>query len=256
MFQSYGITCCNYSITEDEKWQHISDVFEPENDDDEIEDMDLVPEVSSSPDNLPTQIMGPPSLQEALKTLCVEYTDIFNKVLQKIPAAVEPLTFEYDAIQWNRHANRLPARTMSTDKQQEVSLQIDKLLTQGIIRPSKSSAWSQVVIVKKPGGRGWRLTIDFRNLNLVVVNQGWQIPNIQQMINRIGDRRPQYFAVADLTSGYFQMPLTEESIPATAFITYRGLYEFVRVPMGLLHAANYFQRTMTEQVLCGLVYHI
>jgi hypothetical protein len=31
---------------------------------------------------------------------------------------------------------------------------MDKLLAQGIIRPSTASAWSQVVLVVKPGGRG------------------------------------------------------------------------------------------------------
>ena len=50
------------------------------------------------------------------------------------------------------------------------------------------------------------------------------------------------FAIADLTSGFFQMPLDEPCRQYTAFITFRGIYEWIRVPMGLLPSANFFQK--------------
>ena len=59
------------------------------------------------------------------------------------------------------------------------------------------------------------------------------------MLQRIGNLRPKFFGIADLTSGFFQMPITE-SVQSTAFITFRGIYEWSRVPMGLLPSANYF----------------
>jgi hypothetical protein len=130
---------------------------------------------------------------------------------------------------------------MSIDKQHDLSEILDELLALGVIRASKATAWSQVVMVKKPTGK-WRLTIDFRNLNKGIVNQGWQIPNMSQMINRIGAKKPTVFGSADLTMGYYQMPLHEDCVPLTAFITFRGIYEWNRVPMGILPAANYFQK--------------
>ncbi len=51
------------------------------------------------------------------------------------------------------------------------------------------------------------------------------------------------------------MSLDDECRRATAFITFRGIYEFTRVPQGLLPSANYFQQTMTEVVLPGLTYN-
>ena len=57
----------------------------------------------------------------------------------------------------------------------------------------------------------------------------------------------------DLTSGYHQMPLAKESRKYTAFKTAYGLYEWLRVPMGLRNAAGHFQQRMATEVLNGLV---
>ena len=76
------------------------------------------------------------------------------------------------------------------------------------------------------------------------------------MIERLNENYPKYFAVMDLTNGYFQAPLDKSSRTLTAFITLMGLYKWTRFPMGLKGAPAYFQRTMATVVLAGLVYKI
>ena len=85
---------------------------------------------------------------------------------------------------------------------------------------------------------------------------GWPIPNIDQMIQRIGEKRPKYFGILDLTSGYYQAPLAIESRVFTAFITCIGIYEWLRVPMGLKGAPSYFQQVMATVVLAGILYYL
>jgi len=93
-------------------------------------------------------------------------------------------------------------------------------------------------------------------IRLSLIKGKWQIPNMSEMLQRIGNLRPKFFGIADLTSGFFQMPITDESMQSTAFITFRGIYEWTRVPKGLLPSANYFQKMMAEYVLHGLIYII
>ena len=110
------------------------------------------------------------------------------------------------------------------------------------------------MVPKKKKGE-WRVCIDFRALNDATESQSWTIPNIQLMLQRLGDKRPKYFAVMDLTSGYWQAPMAEESKQFTAFRTARGTYRWKRVPMGLKSAGSYFQEQMAIIIGSPLLYN-
>ena len=60
----------------------------------------------------------------------------------------------------------------------------------------------------------------------------------------------------DFTKGFFQAPLDENSSKYTAFATWHGLFEWVRVPMGLKGAPSWFQQQVSTKVLGGLLQHI
>ena len=62
--------------------------------------------------------------------------------------------------------------------------EIDYMLAQGIIRPSKSPWASPVVIVPKPDGK-IRFCIDYRKLNNVTKMDAFPMPRTDQMIERV-----------------------------------------------------------------------
>lgn len=76
------------------------------------------------------------------------------------------------------------------------------------------------------------------------------------MFQRLGSHKPKFFGKIDLTSGYHQAPLAVDSQRFTAFITFMGIFEWLRVPMGLKGAPSYFQGVMATVVLVGLIYNI
>ena len=58
-----------------------------------------------------------------------------------------------------------------------------------------------------------------------------------------------YFVTMDQTSGYFQVPISEETKAATAFVTSnRGCFTFNVLPMGLQNSSNDFIR-ITSQLM-------
>ncbi|CAK9813734.1 Retrovirus-related Pol polyprotein from transposon 17.6 [Anthophora plagiata] len=55
-----------------------------------------------------------------------------------------------------------------------------------------------------------------------------------------------YFTTLDLMSGYYQVPVEEESRKYMAFSTHDGHYEFNSMPFGLVNAPSVFQRMINE----------
>ena len=64
-----------------------------------------------------------------------------------------------------------------------------------------------------------------------------------------------YFAVLDLRSSFYQVPLAEEDRDKTAFITRQGQWRFRSLPMGMCNSPSTFQRPM-DMVLRGLTWSL
>ena len=233
-----------------DKWDSLDETIEAERHQ----------EVRASLSTLPTKIEGPESLQKRIKKVLEEFTDIFRRDVSDTPAEFgEAYTIQIDEEQWKRVKGNymVPPRRQSEEKEAEIKRQIDILTKRNVIRIAATNVdrYSQVHLVKKSNG-GHRMTIDFVGLNSACKGESWNLPNIKEMLYRIGSKRPKFFAVMDLTSGYHQAPLAKSSMRHTAFITYMGLFEWIRLPMGLKGAASYFQKMLATVVLIGLIHRI
>lgn len=129
---------------------------------------------------------------------------------------------------------------------------IADMIANHIIRPSKSEWASPIVLVPKKDGT-IRFCVDFRALNAVTKKDVYPLPRIDDVIDALGKAR--IFSTLDLASGYWQIPMAPEDIPKTAFITRKGLFEFLRMPFGLCNAPSTFQRAM-DVMLSGLTWDL
>lgn len=164
-----------------------------------------------------------------------------DAVLHEIntPAAAQPI---------NERPYRLPIR-----HKQEINKQIEELVENQIIVPSKSP-WNAplLVVPKKPDNEGkikYRVCVDFRKLNSISTGDAYPLPNIADILDQLG--KSKYYTTLDLAQGYYQVKMHPDHQEKTAFSTDTGHYEFTRVPFGLKGAPATFQRLMNN-VLMGI----
>ena len=199
-------------------------------------------------------IFGSEQLQIRTKAILEEFSDIFDIKLRSQPAKIKPYELKVDKLKWEKPINRLPPRPQTLAKNNAIMKFIQQSLEIDLIEPSQSAHWSQLNLRPKKDPDEYRITCDFRNINLATELMKWPLPNIPAMLQRIGSKKAKYFAVLDLTAGYHQVPISVDSRDFTSFRTLDGLYKFKRLPMGLTNAAAYFQQMMVTVVLAGLIY--
>jgi hypothetical protein len=159
-------------------------------------------EMHEAQSDLPAEIRGSENLQREIKTVLSEYRDRFCRQVRREPAALPP--FELRLTKTEKWSSSRPncgrSRPLGPEKHKALKDQVEGMQAVDVIEHSTALHYSQAHLVpKKP--RGWRFALDYRELNENSESYAWPIPNIREMFARIGEHRPRYFAVLDLTSG-------------------------------------------------------
>ncbi|XP_026744760.1 uncharacterized protein LOC113506100 [Trichoplusia ni] len=136
----------------------------------------------------------------------------------------------------NKTVQRRPYR-LSPAEQQVVDSKIHDLLDANIIRESSSPFASPILLVKKKDGSD-RMCVNYRELNSNTIPDNYPLPLINDQINKLHGAH--YFSTIDMASGFHQLPVHEESIEKTSFVTPTGQYEFLTMPFGFRNAPHVF----------------
>ncbi|GJU66396.1 reverse transcriptase domain-containing protein [Tanacetum coccineum] len=89
---------------------------------------------------------------------------------------------------------------------------------------------------------GWRVCIDYRKLNEATRKDHFQLPFMDQMIERLAGN--ELYCFLDGFLGYFQIPIDPKDQEKTTFTCPYGTFAYRRVPFGLCNAPGTFQRCM------------
>ena len=101
-----------------------------------------------------------------------------------------------------------------------------------------------LVIVEKPKSDDIRICLDPRNLNKAIKREHHQLPTVEEITTRLSGAK--YFSKVDANSGFWQVPLDEESQLLTTFHTPFGRYCYTRLPFGICSAQEVFHKRIQE----------
>lgn len=236
---------------------HVHSKFEPVIDHKFMSEFDLNPDLSVDQQN---------QLYQCL----YEHKDVFmtedNPGLGHTTVVKHRIHLKPDAKSKHQRPYRLPP-----DKKLVLRHQLDELLDQGIIAPVSETEnvpiTSPIVLVakrhkpkvdpqnisKEQSLSSYRFCCDFRYLNSQTQDFRYTIPDLQELTESFSETSPNYITSLDLSSGFFQMSISEDSTKYTAFNTCYGSFKFLRLPQGLRTAPNSFQLLM-DKILHGLTF--
>nr|GEX17480.1 reverse transcriptase domain-containing protein [Tanacetum cinerariifolium] len=141
-----------------------------------------------------------------------------------------------------------------------IKKEVKKLLDAGLIYPISDSPWvSPVHCVPKKGGMtvikndknklvptrlvtGWKVCIDYRKLNETTRKDHFQLPFMDQMLERLTGN--EYYCFLDGFSSYFEIPIDPKDQEKTTFTCPYGISAYKRMPFRLCNAPGTFQRCM------------
>jgi cleavage and polyadenylation specificity factor subunit 1 len=136
-------------------------------------------------------------------------------------------------------------RRLSPTMLQIAKKEFQLLLQLGIVRPS-SSPWASPLHMAAKSDGSYRACGDYRSLNNQTLPDSYPIPHIHDFSSALNGCA--IFSRIDLVRAYNQIPVAEEDVPKTAIITPFGLFEFVRMPLGLRNSSQTFQRFMDNML--------
>jgi hypothetical protein len=118
-------------------------------------------------------------------------------------------------------------------RHQFIEQTLDEWLKLGVVKRSNSLYNSPIFCVPKKQSQGLRIVQDFRELNQNSHIDKYSMKEITECIGDIGRADSTIFTTLDLTSGFWQMQLDEDSQKLTAFtILGMGQFHWITLPMG------------------------
>ncbi|ORD98367.1 POL2 [Hepatospora eriocheir] len=122
---------------------------------------------------------------------------------------------------------------------------IEKYLEKGWIRPS-SSPWRSSVVVAKHNGKQ-RFCINYIPLNKITTQDKYPIPRMEDIFDTISKSKIR--SKLDIGKAFHQIDVHPDDIPKTAFACKFGIFEWTKMPFGLVNGSAMFQRVIDTVLL-------
>ena len=171
---------------------------------------------------------------DKLARLLTEFADVWHQPKAGLCSVILP---EFEVLGPPKRAR---ARPVPPVLENELFRQVDDLIAVGLIDPDPYCEWvAPCHLVPKPRSDKWRLVIDYRYINSVMADEGYQIPQPMSIFAKL--RNARWFTLLDL----WNVKLAPSARRYTGFaVPGRGVFTWNILPFGLKVSLTVFQRAV------------
>ena len=145
------------------------------------------------------------SFPNVVVSLLQKYEDVFpNDIPSGLPP-IREIEHQIDFVSSATIPNR-PTHRSNPEETKELQRQVEELLAKGHVRESMSPCVVSVLLVPKKDGT-WRMCVDCRAINNIMVKYRHPIPRLDDMLDELHGSC--VFTKIDLKSGYHQTRMKE-----------------------------------------------
>ena len=125
---------------------------------------------------------------------------------------------------------------------------LERMVKLGVIEPvDEPTEWCHpMVLVRKPNGN-IRVCIDLTKLNNQTNREFYELPSVDETLAKLGSQC-KFMAKLDANSGYWQLPMDQDSKLKCTFTTPFGRFFPTRAPFGLTSLPEIFSKRMDQVV--------
>ncbi|GJT21472.1 reverse transcriptase domain-containing protein [Tanacetum coccineum] len=194
----------------------------------------------------------PEYFKEMLRNLLRTNTDVFawtHADMTGIPKTItvngKPFNTEhklnaYSHIKPIKQKRRSLGPNLSTATRKEV----EELTRAGILRKAVHQTWVANPVMVKKSDRGWRICVDFTDINKARPKDCYPLPEIDWKVESLSRFHLKCFP--DAYKGYHQIQMAEEDEDKTTFFAGEGVYCYRKMPFGLKNAGATYQRLVDK----------
>ena len=211
----------------DPKIGRVTSVFDPDTPSDSLEDRYSEVQV------------GGVDTQGKQASDIAQWEDDFSDTLTKEPGLTHVTEFSMDTGDHPPIFQR--AYSTPTTLRDSIDRELEWLLSKNYIQSSKSPWASPMVTVCKPDSSA-RLCVDFKVINSVTQAAPFYMLRVEEVLESVS--KACCISKINLRKGYYQVPISPQDVPKTAFTCHKGRFEFLRMPFGVKNAPAVFLELM------------
>ncbi|XP_027178148.1 uncharacterized protein LOC113777314 [Coffea eugenioides] len=186
----------------------------------------------------------PSPLKEEMIHLIKDHRDIFAWSADEVVGVPPELMIHQLNVNPQARPVRQKRRHFGPERSKAISDEVDKLLPAKMIHEVQYPTWlSNPVMVKKDTG-GWRMCVDFTDLNKACPKDCYPLPRIDALVDSAMGH--EILCFLDAFKGYHQIGMSEEDQEKTAFYTDQGVYCYTTMPFRLKNAGATYQRLINR----------